>query len=118
MGIGSKLVEAHTNLATLRTQLEQSFLDNRTYVSATCTTASAVTLTVTGATYFTYTCQAATATTYTLTATGSSAQKLTGIAYTVDQSNTRATTITASSIMANAGYTAASCWVRAKYGKC
>jgi type IV pilus assembly protein PilE len=111
----SKFAEAYSNLSALRTQAEQWFQDNRTYVGFTagCTA-------MTG-TNFTYSCPAGdiTATTYILTATGNPGQGLTGIVFTINQNNTRATVITAGSQMANNGYTAnAGCWVRKKGGVC
>jgi type IV pilus assembly protein PilE len=105
----SKFTEAHSTLASLRVQQEQSFMDKRTYVSAgtTCLTAMPTIK------YFTYTCTGS-ASAYTITATGNAGQGLSGIAFTVNESNTRATTITGSTPMANAGYTSQTCWIAKK----
>lgn len=108
----SKFTEAHSNLANLRVQMEQSFMDKRTYISGGTT--CLVTMPSSPAVkYFTYTCTG-TASTYTITATGSAAQGLSGLAFTVNESNTRATTITASTPMATAGYTSQTCWIQKK----
>ncbi len=115
--IRGKLVEAHATLADLRVKMEQWFQDNRTYLNgAAC--GAAMPGAAQGAKYFAYSC-AATANTYTITATGNASQSLSGIAYTVNESNTKATTVAGGSTMASAGYTAnASCWVTRKGGSC
>jgi type IV pilus assembly protein PilE len=112
-----KFVEAHGQLADLRVKMEQWFMDNRTYLNAAAT-ACGVTMPTTTVRYFTYTCVGA-AQTYTITAAGNAAEGLNGIGFTVDQGNTRATTITAATEMANQGYAAnAGCWVRKKPSQC
>lgn len=108
----SKFTEAHSTLADARVKLEQRFMDNRTFAGGagtwTCGTPQPVLR------YFTYTC-AGTASTYTITATGIAAQGLSGIAFTINESNTRATTITAGTTMANAGYASnTTCWLTKK----
>jgi type IV pilus assembly protein PilE len=111
--IRSKLAEAYSNLSALRTQAEQHFQDNRTYLGFACTQA--------GAKYFDYTCNnpAITATTYTIKAAGKAAEGLTGIEFTINEANTKATTVTASSVMETNGYASnAACWVRKKKGEC
>jgi type IV pilus assembly protein PilE len=112
--IRSKLAEAYSNLSALRTQAEQHFQDNRTYASFTCPP------TLVGSKYFDYTCNPApTATTYTFVATGKDAEGLTGISFTINEANTKATTVTASSVMETNGYASnAACWVRKKKGEC
>jgi len=113
-----KLIEAHATLADLRVKMEQWFQDNRTYVNGGAC-GVAMPGPAQGVKYFTYTCAAPSSTTYTITATGQSSQGLTGIAYTVNESNTKATTVTAGSTMANAGYTSnANCWVTRKGASC
>jgi type IV pilus assembly protein PilE len=111
--IRSKLAEAYSNLSALRTQAEQHFQDNRTYLGFACNQA--------GAKYFDYTCNnpAITATTYTIKAAGKAAEGLTGIEFTINEANTKATTVTASSVMETNGYASnAACWVRKKKGEC
>lgn len=112
--IRSKLAEAYSGLSSLRTQAEQFFQDNRTYIGFTCPP------TVVGAKFFDYTCNPApTATTYTFVAAGKAAEGLTGISFTINEANTKATTVTGGSVMENNGYTGnASCWVRNKGGSC
>ncbi len=114
-----KITEATSNLADMRVKLEQYFQDNRTYVGA-CAAGTTAPL-PTGAKYFTYTCPAATltATTFTVQADGAAGQGMGGFVYTVDQSNAKATTITAGSAAAAAGWTGnAACWVTKKGGVC
>ena len=114
-----KITEATSNLADMRVKLEQYFQDNRTYVGA-CVAGTTATL-PTGAKYFAYTCPAAAlaATTFIVQADGVAGQGMGGFVYTVDQGNTKATTITAGSAAATAGWTGnATCWVTKKGGVC
>ena len=116
-----KFVEAHGQLSDLRVKMEQWFMDNRTYLNAAGTACGVAMPTGQNARYFTYTCPIATATaqTYTITAAGNAAEGLGGINFTIDQANTRATTVTGGSVMANRGYAAnAGCWVRKKPSEC
>jgi type IV pilus assembly protein PilE len=105
----SRIVEAKTNLADMRTRLEQFFLDNRTYPTG-CTTGATTTTNITlPATqkYFAVTCTGLSATAYTVRATGQ------GFVFTIDQANTRATPTVPS------GWTtSAVCWVSRKNGDC
>jgi type IV pilus assembly protein PilE len=111
----SKLVEAKTNLADMRTRLEQYFLDNRKYPGACVAYASGAA--PAGKIYlpasqkhFDVSC-ALTDTTYTVTATGVGA--MSSFTFTVDQANTRKTTAVPS------GWTtSATCWVSRKNGDC
>jgi type IV pilus assembly protein PilE len=125
----SKFAEAQGNLSDLRVKMEQYYLDNRRYSSAagggTCGITGGNTPTVANGRYFTYTCASTTLTagvgdqTYTLTATGLAAEGIDGIAFTIDQAQTRATTVTAATVMANKGYASnAGCWVRKKPSTC
>jgi type IV pilus assembly protein PilE len=116
-----KFVEAHGQLSDLRVKMEQYYQDNRSYGSTAATCGVAM---PTGAAvrYFTYTCNwgvLATNQGYTITAAGNAAEGIDGIDFTVDQANTRATTVTGGTTMANKGYTAAAnCWVRKKPAQC
>ena len=113
-----KFVEAQGQLADLRVKMEQWFMDNRTYLNAAGTACGVTMPTGQNARYFTYTCAGA-AQTYTITAAGNAAEGLTGINFTVDQANTRATTVTGGSVMATSGYADnAGCWVRKKPSQC
>ncbi len=112
----SRIVEAKTNLADMRTRLEQYFLDNRAYPAACI--ASAAGPAPAGNIYypaaqknFNVTCGNLTATTYTVTAAG--VGSMAGFGYTIDQANTRATTGTGAW-----GKTSATCWVSRKSGEC
>ena len=100
------ITEATSNLATKRTQLEQFFQDNKTYVGA----AACNNDTTTGS-YFDFSCTVQTADTYTLAATGKGS--MAGFTFTIDQDNAKATTTVPSGWATNAG-----CWVRAKGGVC
>jgi type IV pilus assembly protein PilE len=104
-----KITEAVGELSAMRAKLEQFYLDNRTYVGA-CATNTVAPL-PTGR-YFTYACTLG-ASSYTVTATGSASQGMSGFAYTINESNVRATTGVPSGWTANA-----TCWVTAKGGTC
>jgi type IV pilus assembly protein PilE len=106
-----KVPDATSYLATKRTKMEQFFQDNRTYVGTECptTTDSATSKN------FDFTC-VATATTFTATATGKAG--MTGIAYTVNQTGAKTSTVSSG---APSGWAAASpnnCWVTRKGGSC
>lgn len=100
-----RIPDATSNLSFKRTQMEQSYQDNRTYVGApACVTDT------TSSKYFTFTC-AATANTYTLTATG--VGSMLNFAYTINEQNAKTSTITA------AGWTGnATCWAIKQDGSC
>lgn len=105
----SKLAEAYSELSTMRAKIEQYFQDNRTYVGA-CAAGTVAPLP--SGKYFTYSCTLA-ASTYTVTASGITAQGTGGFTFTINESNTRATTAVPT------GWTAKSdCWVRRKGGTC
>ena len=111
----SKLVEAHTHLADLRVKMEQRFQDARTYVGGPCAPTGGAAADVK---YFQFDCNPAPdANTFTLRARG--LNDLEGIAFTVNESNVRTTTITGGSKMAGKGYVGnANCWVKRKGGQC
>lgn len=100
-----KLSEAHSNLLGLRTQAEQYFQDNRTFVGFPCAAANTK--------YFTYACPTLTPDTYTIRATGVAGQGTGDFAYTIDQANARATV----SKPADWG-TPGACWIMKKNGQC
>jgi type IV pilus assembly protein PilE len=102
----SRLVEAKTNLADMRTRLEQYFLDNRTYVGFPCTPAESK--------FYNYGC-VVDATTYIVTATGR--DSMSGFAFTIDQANTRSTP----NVQTSHGWHTPdpnTCWVSRKNGDC
>ena len=107
----AKLSEAHSTLADLRVKMEQFFQDNRTYIGGACSPSGSA---ATQLKYFTYSCVAGTPTlsAYTLQAVAID-NNLLGLTYTVNESNTRATVVTASTAAAGLGFASnASCWVR------
>ena len=124
----SKLAEAYAHLADLRVKMEQAYLDNRRYSTnaggGTCGVPGGNTPTAQGTKYFDFTCassnpNAAGDQEYVLTATGKVAEGLSGIAFTVNHGNTKATTVTASTPMADKGYASnAACWVRKRPSTC
>jgi type IV pilus assembly protein PilE len=103
-----KITEATATLSDLRLRAEKFFSDNRTYVGFPDT--------ITGTKYFTYDCNtpAKSATTYKCTATGKSSESMAGFVYTIDQSNTRASTFTGLSGWNNS----TTCWVSKKGETC
>ncbi len=112
-----KISEATANLADMRVKLEQFFQDNRTYAGA-CVAGTTAPL-PTGTRYFTFTCPTLTAAAFTVTATGIAGAGMGGFVYTVNQTNTQATTITGGSPAALDGWTGnAACWVIRKGGAC
>ncbi|MGB7543505.1 MAG: type IV pilin protein [Burkholderiales bacterium] len=116
----SKITEATSQLADLRVKMEQWFQDNRTYVGGTCAPTGSAAAQVK---YFTFSCIAGqpTPTTYTIQAVGGTASDagMVGFVYSIDQSNAKATSITAGSPAESAGWTGnGNCWVIRKGGQC
>lgn len=106
--VRAKIPDATSALASKRVQMEQFFQDNRTYVGGTACNNDTTT-----SRYFTFACPAAaTATTYTIQATGIGA--MAGFNYTIDDTNTKTSTITATDWVA----TNATCWITKKGGQC
>ncbi|MFO1413293.1 MAG: type IV pilin protein [Burkholderiales bacterium] len=107
----SKIIEATGRLGDQRVQMEQYFLDNRTYagVGEACGVASPVFDSKRDA--FRITCSGASTTGYLLTATG--VDSMAGFVYTVDPSDNRRTTGVPKGWTANN-----SCWVLRKSGEC
>lgn len=117
--IRSKFQEASTNLSQMRVRMEQYYQDNRTYVGGPCTPAGGIQVK-----YFDFGCPVGTntgtnANTYTLVASGKAGTDLAGLSFTINEANTRASTVTSGSTIANRGYTgSASCWITKKGGIC
>lgn len=102
----AKIPDATSNLATKRVQMEQFFMDNRTYVAGPACNNDTAT-----STNFDFSCTNVTATTYTLQAVGKAG--MTGFTYTIDQANGRATPAVKS------GWnTSTTCWITKKGGEC
>lgn len=105
-----KVPDATSNLATRRVQMEQFFLDSRTYMGAPACVADS-----TGKN-FDFSCPVQTATTYTLQAAGKGS--MAGFTYTVDQANAKTS---AFAPPAPSGWVAATpnnCWVTNVGGVC
>lgn len=102
--VRGKIAEATSELSQWRNRMERYYQDNRTFTDGCADTEP------TGTRYFTYTC-AAEDQTYTLSATGVAAQGVNGYAYTIDESNVKATTQFAGAAVA------AACW-QTKQGSC
>ncbi len=114
----SKLTEATSSLLSMRVKMEQFYQDKLTYAGACLpgTTASPPTLK-----YFTITCPVASPSAYTIQAAGGAGgdQTMAGITFTINEANTRATTVASGSKMDKAGYTGnAGCWVSKSGGVC
>jgi type IV pilus assembly protein PilE len=107
-----QLPEAQGAMSDFRVKMEQYYQDNRNYGTAQCAdngpptwSAGNGTLNFSGAQFFTYTCAlTAGGQGYTVTATGSGARAI-GHVYTVDQNNTRGTTMYKGAVVAKA------CWL-------
>src|SRR5436190_22437929 len=110
-----KIQEGASALLAQRVKMEQFFQDNRQYTNAgaiisPCNNPPALK-------YFVITCPVLTTTTYTIQAAGSA--DLTGLNMTINEGNARASTVTAATAMATAGYTGnAGCWITRKGGTC
>lgn len=101
-----RIPDATSNLAVKRVQIEQYFMDNRTYVGAPACNAD-----TTISQYFDFSCVAVDATSYSLQAVGKGG--MAGFTYTINQANAKATPFTP------AGWTGnGSCWVVRKGGGC
>jgi type IV pilus assembly protein PilE len=104
-----KIIEATSALSDLRTRYEQFFLDNRTYVGG-CVIIKPV---VNTARAFDIDCSNESVSTYTGTATGKAGEGMGNFAYTINQNNQKASTITESGWSASAN-----CWTIRKDGSC
>lgn len=106
--IRGRIPDATSNLAVKRVQMEQFFMDNRTYVGA-----GPCTLDTTTSTYFDFSCVAAdtSLTTYTLQAVGKGPMQ--DFVFRVNQANAKTTTGVPT------GWTSSStCWTFRKNGDC
>jgi type IV pilus assembly protein PilE len=112
--IRSRLTEARTALADMRSRMEHYFQDNRTFAGAdTAPAPNPCTPPPNLSNLFTYSCNPAPAAgTYTIQAVGNG--QVNGFTYTIDQANSRRTT------QAPAGWGTApiQCWVVRKGGEC
>lgn len=105
-----KIPEAVATLSDLRMQLERYYANNRTYAGFV--------VAAPGARYFTYTCPVLTPSAYTCQAAGPGGApandvSMAGFTYTIDQNNTKTSTITVS------GWgNSTSCWIGKKGEVC
>ena len=112
-----KLVDAHNALSDFRVRQEQFYQDNRRYDGAGLGGCGAATPT---SKYFTFGCVPDGTTpsqTYVATATGIAAQGTGGFAFTINEANARATTVSAPA-STNGWSSNGACWVRAKSNVC
>lgn len=109
--IRGRIPDATSNLAVKRVQIEQFFLDNRSYLDTASNPAPACASDTGRSKYFDFNCSSATATGYVLQAVGKG--PMNGFTFTIDQANNRQTT------QVPAGWTTnATCWVVRKNGDC
>jgi type IV pilus assembly protein PilE len=119
----SKIQEATSQLAAMRTKVEQYYQDQRSYIGA-CAPGTVAPLPA-NLRYFTVGCPTLTATTYTIQAAGGVAggdQSMTGWTFTIDEGNNRVTAAvpskdwgTATAAPFGAPFT---CWVSRRAGVC
>lgn len=118
----SRISEAVSTLSDYRVKMEQFYQDNRTYVGASAAGTITALPAATATKFFDFTyntnCTGTTsslaATTYQIRACGKTGTPMAGFEYSVNETNTRATTITGVS-----GWTGnAACWVTNKGGAC
>lgn len=114
----AKLVEAHSNLADMRTRAEQYFSDNRTFdtIPAGGTPPYCV-VPAASSRYFDYDCDLATITANTYTARATGKGGTAGAAFAVTQSNVRSSTFTGT-FAANGWTNGATCWKSKKAQTC
>ncbi len=107
------LVTMTNDLITIRVKMEQYYQDNRTYLSTTSATAPCTSTAVANTKPTTYTtvCSNLTATTFTATATGSGT--VNGFVYTINQADTKTSTMSSAW-----GGATASCWIMRKGDSC
>jgi type IV pilus assembly protein PilE len=107
-----KIPEATNNLSSMSVKLEQYFQDQHTYVGGCAAAGTGTVADLPSNDDFTYSCSNLTTSTYTVTATGSGT--MSGFTYTINQSNTKAT----SSVPSGWTLPASNCWVTKKGGVC
>jgi type IV pilus assembly protein PilE len=112
-----RITRATAGLSDMRVKMEQYFQDNRTYVGACAAGTLAPLPSAADNPDFTFTCTLA-ATTFVVTATGTG--KMDGFVYTINQSNVKSTTLSATAGKASVGWggNGNACWVISKSGGC
>jgi type IV pilus assembly protein PilE len=101
-----RIPDATSTLAVKRVQIEQFFMDNRTYAGAPACNLDAGT-----SKNFDFSCSASDATSYTLQAVGKGS--MLGFTYTINQANAKATTAVPSGWASSVN-----CWVIRRNGDC
>ena len=101
-----KITEATSGLSELRLRAEKRFADNRSYEGTSTV--------VSGARYFAFTCPTLSATAFSCQAAGIAAQGMGAFVYTINQDNTKATTITG----LTGWNSSVSCWITKKSETC
>lgn len=109
--VRGRIPDATSTLAVKRAQIEQFFLDNRSYLDASNNPAPACASDTTTSKYFNYSCSAVDAVSYTLQAVGKGS--MAGFTFTIRQNNGKATTSVPTGWSSNG-----SCWVVRKNGDC
>lgn len=105
-----KIPEATSGLSTARIAMEQWYLDHRSYNGAGNPCANPAQW---NTKYFTFTCPGLAADTYVIQADGIAGQGMGNFVYTIDQTNAKASNITAP------GWPGAKlCWITRKGGTC
>jgi len=118
--IRSRITHATSGLAERRARMEQFFQDNHLFYQAAVPPAGELRspacpagTDTTTSNFFDFTC-AADANTYTLTSTGKGS--MSGFAYTIDQTNTRTSTL--AGVPSGWAGTSTTCWITNKGGAC
>lgn len=101
-----KITEATSGLSELRLRAEKRFADNRSYAGTSTT--------ISGARYFAFTCPTLSATAFSCEAAGVAAQGMGAFLYTINQDNTKASTITG----LTGWNSSVSCWITKKSETC
>jgi type IV pilus assembly protein PilE len=114
--IRGRIPEATSNLAATQVKMEQWFQDQRTYLNAGGTACGVAVPSGTQLKYFSFACTGGSGT-FTLTATGASTGGMSGFTYTVNESNTRASTVTSPAPSAWQA-SQANCWITNTGGSC
>lgn len=110
----ARITDAVSLLSDMRIKMERYFQDNRSWNPpgpAPCTAGTVAPLPTSP--NFTFTCTNLGANTYTVTATGTAGTTMAAFAYSIDQSNVRATVSLPPGWIGNA-----TCWVLKKDGSC
>lgn len=121
--VRSRITHATSGLAERRARMEQFFQDNHTYFRAAgadpvanpAINAPVCVDDTTTSQYFDFSCNP-TATTYTLTATGKSS--MTGFTYTINEANSKTSTIAGAAVPSGWAHALATCWMTSKGGGC